>query len=316
MKESAKTMSTSFASDETTAESTNRSPSEINAATDLVGIGGPAMSMKIEETEDKDPSMTDDGKDVSKKLALGSASAGGAPKNDNEDDADEGEDNVDDEPRGEGQGKDQGEGEGQDEVPKPAPAGGSAAMAIDNANANAKDDDLENPEGEKTAFPILLHEIVTDPSTDDCVHWLSCGTRFMISDKKKFAEEVLPRFYGHAKFTSFTRRLKRWSFTRVPSGPFMGSYYNANFRRGEPELAARVRYDHPAPLSGSAMQLSKQQLKLQAAGGGMGMGGAGGIGAAMGLGGPGGMFGGNALMGGGGRCTSCPTTIGRCSCAT
>ena len=64
------------------------------------------------------------------------------------------------------------------------------------------------PEGEKTAFPILLHEIVSDPNTDSCIHWLSCGTRFMISDKKKFASTVLPRFYGHAKFTSFTRRLK------------------------------------------------------------------------------------------------------------
>ena len=79
-------------------------------------------------------------------------------------------------------------------------------------------------EAEKTAFPILLHQIVSDPSTDDCIHWLACGTRFMISDKKRFGKDVLPLFYGHAKFTSFTRRLKRWSFIRVPSGPFMGEY--------------------------------------------------------------------------------------------
>ena len=133
------------------------------------------------------------------------------------------------------------------------------------AKSNAANDD---PEVEKTAFPLLLHEIVSDPTTDDFIHWLPCGTRFAISDKTKFAERVLPRFFGHAKFTSFTRRLKRWSFTRVPSGPFMGSYYNVNFRRGEHELAARVRYDHPAALSGAAMQLSKQQLKLQSAAGG------------------------------------------------
>lgn len=127
------------------------------------------------------------------------------------------------------------------------------------ANSNAANDDPESPVGEKTAFPLLLHEIVSDPTTDDLIHWLPCGTRFTISDKTKFAERVLPRFFGHAKFTSFTRRLKRWCFTRVPSGPFMGSYYNVNFRRGEHELAARVRYDHPAALSGAAMQLSKQR---------------------------------------------------------
>lgn len=149
---------------------------------------------------------------------------------------------------------------------------GMKIPAIQDTNAttvtkigNAANDD---PEGEKTAFPLLLHEIVSDPTTDDFIHWLPCGTRFTISDKTKFAERVLPRFFGHAKFTSFTRRLKRWSFTRVPSGPFMGSYYNVNFRRGEHELAARVRYDHPAALSGAAMQLSKQQLKLQSAAGG------------------------------------------------
>eukprot|EP00578_Thalassiosira_sp_NH16_P005244 CAMPEP_0181138362 /NCGR_PEP_ID=MMETSP1071-20121207/34205_1 /TAXON_ID=35127 /ORGANISM="Thalassiosira sp., Strain NH16" /LENGTH=364 /DNA_ID=CAMNT_0023225191 /DNA_START=260 /DNA_END=1350 /DNA_ORIENTATION=- len=144
---------------------------------------------------------------------------------------------------------------------------GGAAQANNttrSASADGEDD------SEKTAFPILLHEIVTDPLTDDSIHWLSCGTRFMISDKKKFARNVLPRFYGHAKFTSFTRRLKRWSFTRVPSGPFMGAYYNVNFRRGEPELAARVRYDHPMPLSGAAMQLNK--AKLQAIGGVAGVG--------------------------------------------
>ena len=147
-----------------------------------------------------------------------------------------------------------------------AEAAAAAASAGEHDGINGitgiKDADIE-----KTAFPILLHDIVSDPSTDDCIHWLSCGTRFMISDKKKFAKEVLPRFYGHAKFTSFTRRLKRWSFTRVPSGPFMGAYFNPNFRRGEPEMASRVRYDHPTPLSGAAMQLNKAKLQALGAGG-------------------------------------------------
>jgi hypothetical protein len=253
MKDAKKT-SPSSGSDETS-ENVNRSPAEINAATDLVGI-----STKSEETDDK-PSAVDGGKDGSSDGAASASASdsadGGPAKKDA--DADEGED-IDEE------AAPQVQGQGQDAVPsKPKGAG---AGSTDNGPASADAiiamaNDME-AEGEKTAFPILLHEIVTDPSTDDCIHWLQCGTRFMISDKKKFADDVLPRFYGHAKFTSFTRRLKRWSFTRVPSGPFMGSYYNANFRRGEPELAARVMDDHLIPLSGLAMQLSEQQLKLQA----------------------------------------------------
>jgi len=34
-----------------------------------------------------------------------------------------------------------------------------------------------------------------------------------------------------------------------------------SFRRGEPELAARVRYDHPTQLSGAAVQLNKAKLE-------------------------------------------------------
>ncbi|KAL7546484.1 hypothetical protein ACHAWF_009823 [Thalassiosira exigua] len=122
---------------------------------------------------------------------------------------------------------------------------------------------------DKTPFPVLLHEIVSDPTTDDCIHWMPCGTRFMISDKKKFANEVLPRYYGNAKYTSFTRRLKRWAFARIPSGPFMGAYYNPNFRKGETGMASTVRYDRPSPIAGEL-----QKARLQAAAAAMGARGA------------------------------------------
>lgn len=107
------------------------------------------------------------------------------------------------------------------------------------ASANDDDNDEDSPEGKNTAFPICLHKVVTDPATDDCIHWLTCGTRFLISNCNKFTNYVLPRFFG-VKSASFTRKLKRWGFTRVPSGPFFGSYFNANFRRDEPELALSV----------------------------------------------------------------------------
>jgi hypothetical protein len=61
-------------------------------------------------------------------------------------------------------------------------------------------------------FPVLLHEIVSNDDYE-CIHWLPCGTLFTISDKEAFTEQVIPRFFdarGGTKFTSFTRRLKRW----------------------------------------------------------------------------------------------------------
>mmetsp|Transcript_27183 Transcript_27183/g.56607 ORF Transcript_27183/g.56607 Transcript_27183/m.56607 type:complete len:610 (-) Transcript_27183:410-2239(-) len=244
----------------------NRRPSELNAATDLVGLRAPNT---VEDELVKQPLNLPegDGDIIKKSIKVESSDAKIQP--------------VKIEPKQEPPQT----GPAQSAVltpPAPGPAVPQEVSAPKPRNASHDTEAVQyaatdDNDAEKTAFPILLHEIVTDPATDECIHWLACGTRFMISDKKKFAKDVLPRFYGHAKFTSFTRRLKRWSFTRVPSGPSMGAYYNPNFRKGEAELAARVRYDHPTPLSGAAMQLNK--AKLQAVGsvalgmGGMGPGG-------------------------------------------
>eukprot|EP00984_Skeletonema_dohrnii_P022878 scaffold11980_cov114-Skeletonema_dohrnii-CCMP3373.AAC.1 len=35
------------------------------------------------------------------------------------------------------------------------------------------------------SFPTVLHSIVSNESSDDCIHWLPCGTHFSISDKEK-----------------------------------------------------------------------------------------------------------------------------------
>ena len=103
------------------------------------------------------------------------------------------------------------------------------------------------------SFPLVLHALVSDPSSDAAVHWLPCGTRFVIADKDDFSSEWLPRYFGtrgggNTKFTSFTRRLKRWKFERVPSGREMGAYYHELFLRGHPELAKTILY----PLKGGA----------------------------------------------------------------
>ena len=37
---------------------------------------------------------------------------------------------------------------------------------------------------------------------------------------------VLPVYFKQSKYTSFTRKLKRWGFTRVTSGTELGAYYH------------------------------------------------------------------------------------------
>lgn len=75
-------------------------------------------------------------------------------------------------------------------------------------------------------FPEILYEIISDPNNINIISWLPHGRGFTIHDKLQFGSNVLPRHFEGAKFTSFTRRLKRWNFVRVSKGPEMGAYYN------------------------------------------------------------------------------------------
>ena len=118
----------------------------------------------------------------------------------------------------------------------------STAVATINAHDFLEHDSSKN-------FPVLLHAIVSDESSDSVIHWLPCGTRFIVANKEEFSRFILSQYFcGRGagamatKFTSFTRRLKRWNFTRVPSGRELGAYYHESFRRGEPELAKKIVY--------------------------------------------------------------------------
>lgn len=53
-------------------------------------------------------------------------------------------------------------------------------------------------------------EILSIEEYHDIIRWLPHGKGFIIADKKRFADEVLPKHFKQAKFTSFTRKLNRW----------------------------------------------------------------------------------------------------------
>lgn len=53
--------------------------------------------------------------------------------------------------------------------------------------------------------------ILNDEQYAEIVTWLPNGKGFVISDKKRFASEILPKHFSRkSKFTSFTRKLNRW----------------------------------------------------------------------------------------------------------
>uniref|UniRef100_A0A7S3L5V8 HSF-type DNA-binding domain-containing protein n=1 Tax=Amphora coffeiformis TaxID=265554 RepID=A0A7S3L5V8_9STRA len=149
---------------------------------------------------------------------------------------------------------------------------GDKPEATINTN-NAKDDcsDLtdnnhETDEQAPKSFPQKLMDILSDEVHADIISWLPHGTGFQIHKKKTFAAEILPKHFKASKFTSFTRKLNRWGFTRVPRGPETGAYFHKLFRRDQPHLCSSMTSN-----SGNKYQANPMQQQLLPNIPGMGM---------------------------------------------
>jgi len=79
---------------------------------------------------------------------------------------------------------------------------------------------------------LQLMEILDDKNNEHIITWLPHGKAFIIYQKKKFATEILTKYFKESKYTSFTRKLNRWGFVRVTKGPEIGAYYHKCFQRG------------------------------------------------------------------------------------
>jgi len=90
-------------------------------------------------------------------------------------------------------------------------------------------------------FPQHLMEVLENEENHEAINWLPHGKAFMILDREKFGQDVLHQICRRkTKFSSFTRKLRRWNFTRVTRGPEMGAYYHEYFQRGEETLCTQM----------------------------------------------------------------------------
>ena len=128
-------------------------------------------------------------------------------------------------------------------------AGDSSSSVMSNFTSNSTHNSKELPQSAesvesdalKTFFPLQLYDIVSDEANADMIRWLPSGKAFVIADKKRFADEVLPKcFIQNSQFTSFTRKLTRWHFNRVPRGPLIGAYYHELFVKDKRELVSNI----------------------------------------------------------------------------
>jgi hypothetical protein len=98
--------------------------------------------------------------------------------------------------------------------------------------------------------------ILSNPEYSDIISWLPHGRGFLIYQKKRFESEIMPKHFKKSKFTSFTRKLNRWNFTRITRGPETGAYYHDYFQRDNHRLCIQMssgkknQDTHDFPASG------------------------------------------------------------------
>lgn len=62
-------------------------------------------------------------------------------------------------------------------------------------------------------FIMKLHEIVSDPAYSEVIGWKNKSV-FVVHDKERLCEEVLPLFFNHTNFLSFIRQLNMYEFRK------------------------------------------------------------------------------------------------------
>jgi hypothetical protein len=108
---------------------------------------------------------------------------------------------------------------------------------------NAENSAADALKNQAKSFPQVLHEILATPEYQPIVHWLPDGFSFVIVDKRRFSDVILPKYFREALFHSFIRKLNRWGFRRVKSRGKgeESSFAHNNFVREKPWLCLKMR---------------------------------------------------------------------------
>lgn len=126
------------------------------------------------------------------------------------------------------------------------------------------------PEDQVKTFPQILQEILSTPQYQPIAHWLPDGFSFVIADKQRFSEEILPKFFREALFHSFIRKLNRWGFRRVKNKNRRkgeeSSFAHSNFVRDKPWLCMKMKCkSKPSYHKIPAAKKKSQQVAVAAA---------------------------------------------------
>ena len=85
-------------------------------------------------------------------------------------------------------------------------------------------------------FPQKLYALMHHDDNYESVAWLDHGKSFRILNPDRFSNEVIPKYFKHAKLTSFQRQLNLYGFRRITKGEDQGAYFHPKFQHERQDL--------------------------------------------------------------------------------
>jgi len=151
-----------------------------------------------------------------------------------------------------------------------------------NGNASKKDkktkkiaDSISYPQ--KHGIPIFLQKTHSMITTCDLniAEWTPNGAMFVVKDPKRFANDIIPKYFDHKKFASFARQLNFYGFRKVQAKPVRNSdidestmnhvtFCNENFKRDSPELLVKIQRSTKGPSTPTVQEQQRQINSLKA----------------------------------------------------
>lgn len=89
-------------------------------------------------------------------------------------------------------------------------------------------------------FLRKLWDMVHEPCYDELIAW-SGEDCIRVKEIGKFAQVVLPKYFKHSNYSSFTRQLFKYDFHKTAQDPLDGEFKHPNFVKGRPELLVFIQ---------------------------------------------------------------------------
>lgn len=125
--------------------------------------------------------------------------------------------------------------------------------------------------GTAAIFLVKTYEMIST-CDENLAAWSDDGDTFVVKDPDQFAKQIIPNYFDHSKFSSFSRQLNFYGFKKVPSKNIRSSeytkqtskyvrFYNEKFKRGREDLLCQIHRSTKGSGNGNNQVQDIKELK-------------------------------------------------------